>query len=95
MPGKRLFWTKAGDCRDEVQQMCEVCRQEAGRLVGEPDTKVIRSDDGRPHRTILVAESEWWTDQLRTRRGWKGPWFEDDLWDTLDPLPDPGSRQDK
>ena len=84
---ERVFWTKAGDCRDEVQQMCETCRRETGRLIGAPDTKVSRSDDGRPQRTILVAEKEWWADHVRSRHGWKGPWFEDQLWDVLDPLP--------
>lgn len=85
MAQDRLVWSKAGDCLDEVNRMCEACRRDRGRVVGDPDAYVHTFEGGR-RLTLLYAGVDWWNEYLAVHRGWNGPLPESEFEDLIDPL---------
>jgi hypothetical protein len=81
---ERLTWIRQGDYRRDAELLLEKNKRENNRLTGDPDVIARKSPKG-PY-TVLCADAEWWSDEMRLHPEWGTPIKDDDgsKFDALD-----------
>src|SRR5689334_6679696 len=79
----RLMWIRLGDHRLEAERLMNKNKRENGRLTGDPD--VITRNAPKGLFTVLSADAEWWSEEMRLHLDWGRPIKDDGTkFDALD-----------
>ena len=65
------MWIRLGDHRREAERLLEKNRRENGRLTGDPDVIARKAPNGL--FTVLCADVEWWSEEMRLHPDWGTP----------------------